>query len=369
MTCSDASREKEFAELRNRPAADMPFPRNAWYVAAGGPELGRELLGRKLLGQQVVLFRAEDGTPVALSDWCPHRGFPLSKSKLIGDEIQCGYHGMRYDRTGGCVHVPTQSVIPKGLRVRSYPVVEKWLWVWIWMGDPEKADPALIPHTGHEDKPYRHAFQFCYPMKGNFQLLHDNVMDITHLSFLHAGFGDNEDEKEILTAESTIEADGRHVTRTWTMTNFIPDPPVAKTFSLEPGVAVDRTLIVDYFLPSLMVSVNRFTSVGDSSRVVSEHVGQIPITPADHGESYHFFGISTSYTPPMSPAEETAFSRYVIHQDAVAIEAVQQYFEQAGTDFREVTLRNDGVAMMGRRIVAEMVAAERAALNAAPVPA
>ena len=70
---------------------------NHWYVIAGRDEVGEELLARKVCGEHLVLFRTSDGEPVALADRCSHRQFPLSKGHRVGDEIQCGYHGLRFD--------------------------------------------------------------------------------------------------------------------------------------------------------------------------------------------------------------------------------------------------------------------------------
>ena len=94
------------------------FLRNFWYVAAYYHEIGRKPLGRTVLGEPVVLFRKEDGTAVALEDRCVHRHLPLSMGRLVGDTLQCHYHGLRYDRTGACVLVPGQDTIPPGARVK-----------------------------------------------------------------------------------------------------------------------------------------------------------------------------------------------------------------------------------------------------------
>src|SRR5882757_9483931 len=78
------------------------YIRNAWYVVAWSDEIGRAPLNRTVLGEDVVLYRREDGTAVALADRCAHRAYPLSAGQLVGDNIQCGYHGFEYGRTGGC---------------------------------------------------------------------------------------------------------------------------------------------------------------------------------------------------------------------------------------------------------------------------
>ena len=129
------------------------FLRNYWYVAAADAEVGRKPFRRVILGEPVAVFRTEDGTPVAFEDRCAHRHLPLSMGKLIGDTLQCHYHGLRYDRTGVCVRVPGQDMIPPSARVRTYPVVQRYHWVWIWMGDPALADPAKITDFHWFDDP------------------------------------------------------------------------------------------------------------------------------------------------------------------------------------------------------------------------
>src|SRR5574338_468475 len=105
------------------------FVKNAWYVAAWDHELGRDLLRRVILGEPVVLYRRADGGPVALEDRCCHRQAPLSRGKLIGDIVQCPYHGLQFAPDGRCVKVPSQERVPPSARVRAYPVVEKNHWI------------------------------------------------------------------------------------------------------------------------------------------------------------------------------------------------------------------------------------------------
>ena len=78
------------------------YLRNAWYVAAWDHEVGRSLTPTTILGEGVVLYRREDGVPVALEDACPHRKLPLSMGRLKGDEVECGYHGLTFDCSGAC---------------------------------------------------------------------------------------------------------------------------------------------------------------------------------------------------------------------------------------------------------------------------
>src|SRR6187401_3606755 len=141
--------------LSERIPSEAPmFLKNYWYVAASTPEIGRKPFRRIIMNEPVMMYRTGDGTPVALEDRCPHRRLPLSMGKLVSDDvIQCHYHGLRFDRTGACVRVPGQDMIPATARIKTYPVVDRYKWLWIWMGDPALADPAKIPDYHWFDDP------------------------------------------------------------------------------------------------------------------------------------------------------------------------------------------------------------------------
>jgi phenylpropionate dioxygenase-like ring-hydroxylating dioxygenase large terminal subunit len=120
---------------------------NAWYIGAWADELKPQgVLGRTLLELPVVFYRGEDGRAYALEDRCCHRALPLSHGCVIGDQLQCGYHGLVYDHNGICVKVPGQERVPAQAKVRSYPVVEQDQMLWIWMGEPALADASIILH-------------------------------------------------------------------------------------------------------------------------------------------------------------------------------------------------------------------------------
>src|SRR5438105_1520499 len=155
------------------------FLRNYWYVAASAPEIGRKPFRRIIMNEPVVFYRTEDGTPVALEDRCPHRRLPLSMGRLVeNDVLQCHYHGLRFDRTGACVRVPGQDMIPATARVKSYPVAERYKWLWIWMGDPALADPSKITDYHWLDDPDWGAKTDYLYAQCNWQLVNDNLLDL-----------------------------------------------------------------------------------------------------------------------------------------------------------------------------------------------
>ena len=120
------------------------FLRNCWYIAGWSRDIVRSLTARKILNQNLVLYRQSDDTVVALEDACPHRKLPLSKGRLLGDIIECGYHGLQFDCSGSCVLAPTQNRIPPTAKVRHYPIIEKWGFVWVWMGEVDKAEDVNV---------------------------------------------------------------------------------------------------------------------------------------------------------------------------------------------------------------------------------
>ena len=164
----------------------MSFIYNCWYCAGWSVQFERELTTRRMLGEDLVLFRSEDGVLHALQDACPHRFLPLSCGKLVGDTVQCGYHGMTFDGTGACVRVPGQSNIPANAKVRSYPVEERRGVVWVWMGQPEKADPSKIFDLPEFDDPNWSAHHGdALNIQANYLSVAENLCDPAHVSFVH----------------------------------------------------------------------------------------------------------------------------------------------------------------------------------------
>jgi phenylpropionate dioxygenase-like ring-hydroxylating dioxygenase large terminal subunit len=190
------------------------FARNQWYVAAYGREVGRELLARTICGEPIVFYRSEDGQPVALSDRCVHRRFPLSKSNLDGNRIVCGYHGFTYDTGGTCVAVPGQKRIPCTARVPSYPVVEQDSFVWVWIGDADRAGETTIPRAPWLNQEGWTAIDGMEYLPARYDLLVDNLFDLSHETYLHAGYiGTPEVAETPITTEVDDDASVVHVSR------------------------------------------------------------------------------------------------------------------------------------------------------------
>jgi len=170
------------------------FLYKAWYVAAWPSEVTRTPLRRVFLEQPVMLYRREDGRPVALADSCPHRFVPLSRGSLVGDEIVCCYHGLRFNPDGACTLNPHgDGTIPAVAKVRAYPLAESQGLIWIWMGAAADADPRTIPvlsiphFPALDDADAYAAVGGRLSIAANYELITDNLLDLSHVQFLHPG--------------------------------------------------------------------------------------------------------------------------------------------------------------------------------------
>ncbi len=176
------------------------FLRNAWYVAAWSDGIGDgQLVPRTIMNEPVVLYRKGNGDVAALEDRCAHRFAPLHMGKIVGgDRIQCPYHGLEYDGSGVCVRNPHGAKnIPARARVKNYPVIEKHKAVWIWMGSAP-ADAGKIPDFSVLDNvPELHTTKRdSIVIRANYQLITDNLLDLSHTSYLHDGILGNADTVE-----------------------------------------------------------------------------------------------------------------------------------------------------------------------------
>ena len=165
---------------------DTPFVMNDWYVAAFADEVKPQLLARTLLGRRLVFYRTSEGRVVALEDRCPHRSMPLSAGTLENDTIVCGYHGFRFNTEGDCIEVPSQATCPKNVGIKTYRTHERGAVVWIWMGEAEQADLSKLPSQDWMEDANWERSQGYLSLQANYVRLHENLLDLTHLSYLHA---------------------------------------------------------------------------------------------------------------------------------------------------------------------------------------
>lgn len=337
------------------------FLRNTWYVAAMSHEVERTLLPRTLLGEAVVMYRQEDGTPVALEDRCAHRRAPLSLGRLDGDTVECGYHGLAFDRTGACVRIPGQAKLPPGAGVRSYPLVERWGWCWIWMGDAAKADPELIPDIHWNDSPDWAVVHDLKPLKAHHQLLVDNLMDLSHLTFTHGqtiGTSDN----------STTPITTERGENTVSVTRYMRDtnvPPMIKKAANLPE-RIDRWQKIHFLPPSTvlidvgMVPVGADESESESGAGVQMWVLNL-ITPETESSTHYFWGHARNYAHNDKDVQDLVYREvdHTFNEDVEIIEGQQRVIE-ANPAAPTLDINHDAGMMQVRRLMDRLIAQEAA---------
>jgi len=205
---------------------------NRWYCAARGTEVSSEPMEQVVCGQPLVLYRAaKTGGLVALENRCPHRQAPLSKGKVLGDDIMCNYHGWVMDGAGQCVHIPHQDSVASTVRIASYPVMEKWGLVWIWLGVENKVDEGLIPAMPWTEDEEQSSVYIRFEVEANYQLMADNLLDVSHSDFLHANsFGSRAGHKldtEHVRAELEAWQEGDSVHGVRTLRDVVLSPMAA----------------------------------------------------------------------------------------------------------------------------------------------
>lgn len=334
--------------------------RNGWYVAAFAQDVTRALLSRTILNQPVVLYRKQDGTAVAVGGRCPHRHYPLGQSCLKGDMIECGYHGITFGPDGQCTKVPSQAHVPRSYRIPTYPLVEHGLWMFIWMGDPDAADPALLPDLAEIGlaqadliaRPF-----FSEHVKGRYQLLNDNLLDLTHLAYLHAssiGTQDNASTPEELTREPGVLRSRR------TIVDAAP-PPVVRTFHGEDIDRIDRIVGMDFYLPGFHAGIGDMMVAATNPVRAGEQLNRSrvyhAVTPETPTSCHYFFAMAAERESDLDRMLD--YLRPVIAEDKFATEEIEKMLAIVGEEPEELLLKSDRNAVEGRRMLQQMMDAEK----------
>ena len=344
------------------------FPRNAWYTASWSKDLTDEPVAQTILGDDIVLFRGPDGAPAALEDRCCHRAAPLSRGKVVSGTLRCGYHGLTFDTSGQCVEVPIQTSIPAAARVRSYPVQERWNVVWIWMGDPALADPDKITPLPWLDDPGWKVTPGHIHLDANGQLLVDNLLDFSHVTYLHPTTlaGDPREAKTPLRTER--HSDGLRVGR-W-MIDFDPPPLFAKAGGLV-GKRCDRWQFANWRPPCLvfmdvgLAATGTGAPEGDRSQGISLWSTHM-ITPETETTCHYRFGFARNFSQDDQAMSDLLFNGAVTTflEDKAMIEAQQRKLRGASLEGL-VDISADAAQLQARRILGEMVRKESVGRNAA----
>lgn len=339
----------------------MAYLRNTWYVAAWDQEVAADaILHRRLLEESVCLFRDSEGTVHALLDRCPHRHAPLHLGTVKGDVLQCRYHGLEFNGSGECVRNP-QGPPPRAARVRAYPVRELYSFIWIWMGEPDKADPALIPDFAFQEPQDAFVGKGYLHVRTGYLLEIDNILDLSHIEFLHAAtLGSGGISKGTYRASR----DGNTIwSKRATHAEIMPDE-LSDAMGVPRQTPVDRWINVRWNAPAQMALFAGAVPTGRAHTEGHETPQAHCFTPETASSTHYWFSIcfpkSLGETGERMAREHLAFIRSPFEQeDLPMLEAQQRNI--GDTDFSEpkpVLLPGDAAAVQARRALEKMMAEE-----------
>ncbi|MCF6234444.1 MAG: aromatic ring-hydroxylating dioxygenase subunit alpha [Rhodobacteraceae bacterium] len=334
------------------------FVTNAWYVAGRSTDFEQVLKPVTLLGEQIVIFRGEQGEAIALEDACPHRKLPLSKGNLKGSTVECGYHGLTFDCSGTCVAAPTQGdPIPKRARVRSYPVTDKYGFLWIFMG---AGTPGKIIDIPNFDNPnWGKTALGALAIDCNYLYVVDNLLDPSHVAWVHvtsfAGAGTGDHPLDIEDTE-----DGVTVSR-WICGE--PAPPYYQSL-LAYGDNCDRKQHYECRVPSTAINMSVYTRAGTGGPGVALpddafiNISYNFITPVDADRSLYFWFQHRNSDPDNQATNDAMFAGAVMafNEDKEVLEAVQTGMKNRTTPYLNLGL--DAGAMRFRKKIDRLIALE-----------
>lgn len=334
----------------------MSWLRNVWYQAGWSNEISNaEPLIRTILGVPLLIFRASDGTLAALLDRCPHRFAPLSAGKIEGDKVVCGYHGLAFGRDGKCLRNP-HGAITSTMKVTAYPVVERHSAIWIWMGHSNDANADLIADLSFIDEtPEKARIAGYMPTKCNYQLLTDNILDLSHADYLHPTTLGG-----IITGAKarTQEKDGKVIAE-WQSNGC--EPPPAYRAMVPNGLADIWTRVV-WQAPALMVLDTGAKPAGIVPSPEDYSFTLHNMVPETANSTHYFFCVTRRYD--LDNEDFTLFLRSAVMQafeneDKPMLEKQQaRVGSQDIFSLNPVLLSTDAAAVRARRALQHMIAKE-----------
>lgn len=328
------------------------FPKNCWYVAAAAQEVGRTILKRTIAEEAIILYRTEAGDPVAMLDMCPHRHAPLSLGRLVGDAVECGYHGITFDCSGKCIRIPGESKILERFAATTYPVTDRWGFIWIWLGSRDQADQKLLPDPWHwQTEPGWCPMDGYVHVNGHYQLLVDNLLDLSHEAFAHKNTIGNDAVAET-PAKTTVRSDTIEVFRF--MKNCQPPKLFVRAAGFDSNI--DRHQKITFHPPCFVDIEVWATPTGTEDKRLIWWVLNA-LTPETARSTHYFWGLPRGFK--QDDQELTDQLRVGIDrtfgEDKAIIEQQQLNLDRVPLEKRSVFTPADQAPTRARQMVAAML--------------
>ena len=345
------------------------YVRNCWYMAGWSHDFTTgSITARTVIEEDLAIYRKTDGTLVAMENCCCHRKAPLSVGQIEGDDIRCMYHGLKFGPDGQCNEIPQSDHVAKSVRVQTYPIFERHNAAWIWLGNPAKADPALIPHFIGTNTPDWAMIPDRKYIDANYMLINDNLLDLSHVSFVHRnsfGKGDAESNRAFAKAAvvNTKLPNGMRVERM--NTGSATPPYIRDLLGIE---AADYHTWYEFLAPGFFLLNTRIYPLGTIERCQRDMSNEKPIfaeyscqavTPASKDKTCYYFALG-----PWAQHSELAqfyldLGHMAFDEDKVMIEAQQKTIDRT-PDKRMMNLVMDQANFAFRALMDQLIAAEKA---------
>ena len=343
------------------------FIKNTWYVVCALTELdalGNKPLGRTICNEKMVFFKGPDAQVAAVEDFCPHRGAPLSLGKVCEGKLVCGYHGLEMGCDGKTVHMPGQRV--RGFpAIKSYAVLQRYGFVWVWPGDQAQADAAKMPVFEFFDNPAWAYGGGLYHVQADYRLMVDNLMDLTHETYVHAT-SIGQPEIDETPSSTTVEGDQVILQRHMAGIKAPPFWQMAMSANgLDPQATVDRWQICRFTPPShIMIDVGVALAGKGGFDAAPEHKAYSVvvdfITPETETSHWYHWGMARQFKP-----EDAALTDKIrqgqggIFNEDMEMLQLQQKNISAWPERKLLMLNIDAGGVQSRRIIDRLLAQEQ----------
>ena len=338
----------------------MTWVPNQWYVLAWDSEVDRTPLARKICGEPVLVYRKLDRSLVAMRDACPHRLLPLSMGIKEGDSIRCRYHGLLVGPDGCAEQMPLRGdPVNRNICVEMFPVAQRHRFVWIWIGEADKADEALIPNLWPCSAEGWTFDGDYYHIECDYRLVIDNLMDLTHETYVHQG---SIGQAELMETPLNTRAEGEQVF----VERWIPNidaPPFWRDALGRPG-NVDRWQVCQFIPPSSVI-IDVGVAPVEAGATIEAHDQGVrgfvidALTPESETTTHYFWGMARNF----ETADAGFTARFKSQQGEVFLEDVaileaQQRSIAANPAMKLRGYNIDQGGVKARNVIARMIRAE-----------
>ncbi len=340
------------------------FIKNTWYVACTSDEIQEKPLGRTICGEKIVFYRGHENKACAVEDFCPHRGAPLSLGFVENGNLVCGYHGLNMGNDGKVASMPSQRV--RGFPCnKTYAVIEKYGFIWVWPGEQSLATEDALPVLEWADNPEWAYGGGITHIKCNYQLMIDNLMDLTHETYVHAN---SIGQKEIDENLPVTKVDGDHIITERHMEN-VSAPPfwrmALRGNNLADEVPVDRWQISHFSAPSnvyLEVGVAHAGLGGYHAPKESKVYAHVihHITPETENSHWYFWGMARHFSPENEQLTDDISNglRIIFGEDLEMLERQQQNIQE-NPDRKLLMLNIDAGGVQSRKVIDRLLSQEQ----------